>query len=1121
MQGRGATPVAETSDWLQSARQALGVRRRETEMLHDADAAVNSYQEGSKAGGHTGTVNGSCCAAKRSDPLFPVTSLVSSLGLSSADHFSQTQSRSLSSCSHTPSSRAGNGKCPTLLLVITASLRTLDVKSDRLEERRNSAAANASLAPLPPPISDSFALVLPRFERLMRLFHAPRRGETSAPDNDSAKSRILTTILMEEARDGRCGVVYYNPGGKDESELYARNCPPADAVNENSGLTPSHADVNHDVRTLLDVDQGGFHEVLLSSRSDDCMAQLAEYAQSMPVVVLVLLQTVKASSGFARALDFLREMSADIKGSHYQHHVMPFAVLGGLDPSDESLFDAKLTTTCHDVGALDIIRSPLRSEDLARLVGHVKATIRPSAHLIGASMTQSLVDSIQCTSTTGIATHRPDLLIPPERRQAIEQAVAQWHFPALDFDMDELTYGAVYMLERTLTSPELEPYRIPRAQLVGFLLATRRQYKHEREVHYHNWRHAVDVTQSLYCFLLDTRLSPTTPSDTRPFKDLNPVERLLTPLDGLLLLASAIGHDVGHPGVNNAFLIACNHPLAQMYNDKSILENYHCAAYSQLLRLHWPTLSNLHGFRSSIISNILATDMQRHFDYMSSLEDLKHKIDRDGQDPMDWPDKQRTNTRELMMALLMKAADISNIARPFDISSRWAKILMEEFARQGQLEQELGIPTCLFGGPPVKDDILAAAQSQKGFMGLFGLPLFLGMTDIMPSVQCAVQELDINQHVWEEKIQHEKQRRESRGESAPLTFSSVSKAEVEEAKNRHHNSEPSAVPAEAFQPPSSPIKRQAMVDTETSSSAHPASRHRHHASTGMGMPDEKRSSAPFLPIHASLAPNGIGSSRRSSKDVALGQMHHSSVFAHQGLSSGSRRGSADASWHFQQSYPGSRRGSKDESLTTILITSSGQGSPTQRASPILAGSDGTLSPESPSKQSTIKASLAHGPRQEPTTANASTPPIRASIPSLSGRSGTLRSQQNQLSPLSVKGQDPILFAEHQSMPSLTDDPHGVDEQRLPHLDGTVPCSPTGQSSPLTPSSRTDRIAEKDTLPAVTRFGSRGSQVSARATPKSLETGVRESRSRSRLRGLKFWKKKRDTAVADGHSSMSP
>ena len=40
------------------------------------------------------------------------------------------------------------------------------------------------------------------------------------------------------------------------------------------------------------------------------------------------------------------------------------------------------------------------------------------------------------------------------------------------------------------------------------------------------------------------------------------------------------------------------------------------------------------------------------------------------QDPAaEWQDKDKVQTRELLMALLIKAADISNVALPFDISA--------------------------------------------------------------------------------------------------------------------------------------------------------------------------------------------------------------------------------------------------------------------------------------------------------------------------------------------------------------------------------------------------------------------------------------------------------------------
>lgn len=141
----------------------------------------------------------------------------------------------------------------------------------------------------------------------------------------------------------------------------------------------------------------------------------------------------------------------------------------------------------------------------------------------------------------------------------------------------------------------------------------------------------------------------------------SPIASLLKPFDGLTLLISAIGHDVGHPGVNNAFLVALNAPLAQLYNDRSVLESFHCAAYSQILRRYWPKAFSDIALRKLMINNILATDMGLHFKYMSDLGNLQQKLAHDKGVLDSWSIKIQEEQKDLTCGLLIKCADICNV----------------------------------------------------------------------------------------------------------------------------------------------------------------------------------------------------------------------------------------------------------------------------------------------------------------------------------------------------------------------------------------------------------------------------------------------------------------------------
>jgi len=84
---------------------------------------------------------------------------------------------------------------------------------------------------------------------------------------------------------------------------------------------------------------------------------------------------------------------------------------------------------------------------------------------------------------------------------------------------------------------------------------------------------------------------------------------------------------------------------------------------------------------------------------------------------------------------------------------------MDEFLNQGIIETELQIPTCLMGGPPVKEDVIKMGGSQIGFMNLFAAPLFSGIMEVLPGMSFGIESINKNKLIWEERVADETKRR--------------------------------------------------------------------------------------------------------------------------------------------------------------------------------------------------------------------------------------------------------------------------------------------------------------------------------------------------------------------------
>ena len=54
-----------------------------------------------------------------------------------------------------------------------------------------------------------------------------------------------------------------------------------------------------------------------------------------------------------------------------------------------------------------------------------------------------------------------------------------------------------------------------------------------------------------------------------------------------MLMVAAVGHDIGHPGLTNQFLIESKNPLALKYDETSaVLETMHASLMLELVKSH-------------------------------------------------------------------------------------------------------------------------------------------------------------------------------------------------------------------------------------------------------------------------------------------------------------------------------------------------------------------------------------------------------------------------------------------------------------------------------------------------------------------------------------------------------
>jgi hypothetical protein len=147
--------------------------------------------------------------------------------------------------------------------------------------------------------------------------------------------------------------------------------------------------------------------------------------------------------------------------------------------------------------------------------------------------------------------------------------MSTWYFEPFKLLPDEILASVILIFESLLTLPDL-PQSIRsislKDQLAPFLAHVKALYRAGNR--YHSFIHALDVLQAIYMFLERSGRAPPLirmmddldesemPSEWRKRTENAGALNLLSDGDIFLLCITAIGHDVGHPGNSNAFLVS-------------------------------------------------------------------------------------------------------------------------------------------------------------------------------------------------------------------------------------------------------------------------------------------------------------------------------------------------------------------------------------------------------------------------------------------------------------------------------------------------------------------------------------------------------------------------------------
>ncbi|XP_048398920.1 rod cGMP-specific 3',5'-cyclic phosphodiesterase subunit alpha isoform X3 [Stegostoma tigrinum] len=252
------------------------------------------------------------------------------------------------------------------------------------------------------------------------------------------------------------------------------------------------------------------------------------------------------------------------------------------------------------------------------------------------------------------------------------------------------------------------------------------------------------------------------------------LKRYYTDLEALAMVTAALCHDIDHRGTNNLYQMKSQDPLAKLHGS-SIMERHHLEFSKTLLQDEDLNIfQNLNRRQYEHVLHlmdiaIIATDLALYFKKRTMFQkivDLSETYESDEE----WVQFMilETTRKEIIMAMMMTACDLSAITKPWEVQSKVALSVAAEFWEQGDLER-----TVLDQQPiPMMDRNKAAElpKLQVGFIDFVCTFVYKEFTRFHSEIQPMLSGILNNRKEWKaladeheakvKAIEEEKQRKE-------------------------------------------------------------------------------------------------------------------------------------------------------------------------------------------------------------------------------------------------------------------------------------------------------------------------------------------------------------------------